>query len=158
MCSSGNRTPGSRFYSDLLDTLQTWFAFTYSYSSVVKACNCRRLAYGSFQLTHVSRDDHAVELIEPWRQDEDKTLLQRSQRCHKGEFRQVSISARQRSLRCGQNLHGPVLRATLLMTVGSCAQAMADTGDKRAYNSTTKVSFCTIIIRLCHCMIAITMV
>jgi len=31
-------------------------------------------------------------------------------------------------------------------------------GDKRAHNSTTKVSFCTIIIRLCHCMIAITMV
>ena len=31
-------------------------------------------------------------------------------------------------------------------------------GDKRAHNSTTKVSFCTIIIRLCHCMIAITRV
>jgi len=29
-------------------------------------------------------------------------------------------------------------------------------GDKRAYNSTTKVSFCTIIVRLSHCMIAIT--
>jgi len=26
-------------------------------------------------------------------------------------------------------------------------------GDKRVHNSTTKVSFCTIIIRLCHCMI-----
>jgi len=31
-------------------------------------------------------------------------------------------------------------------------------GDKRVHNSTTKVSFCTIIIRLCHCMIAITRV
>ena len=31
-------------------------------------------------------------------------------------------------------------------------------GDKRAHNSTTKVSFCIIIIRLCHCMIAITSV
>ena len=31
-------------------------------------------------------------------------------------------------------------------------------GDKRAHNSTTKVSFCTIIIRLCHCLIAITKV
>ena len=31
------------------------------------SCNCRRLAYGSFQLTHMSHDDHAVELIEPWR-------------------------------------------------------------------------------------------
>jgi len=31
-------------------------------------------------------------------------------------------------------------------------------GDKRAHNSTTKVSFCTIIIRLCHCTIATMMV
>jgi len=31
-------------------------------------------------------------------------------------------------------------------------------GDKRAHNSTTKLSFCTIIISLCHCMIAITTV
>ena len=31
-------------------------------------------------------------------------------------------------------------------------------GDKRAHNSTTKVSFCTIIIRLCHRLIAITRV
>jgi len=46
-------------------------------------------------------------------QNEDKTLLQRSQPCHKGEFRHVSISARQRSLRCGQNIDGPFLRATL---------------------------------------------
>ena len=45
--------------------------------------------------------------------NEDKTLLQRSQRCHKGEFRHVSISTRQRSLWCGRNLRGPFLRATL---------------------------------------------
>jgi len=31
-------------------------------------------------------------------------------------------------------------------------------GDKRVHNSTTKVSFCTIIIHLCHRMIAITRV
>jgi len=30
-----------------------------------------------------------------------------------GEFQHVSISARQRSLRCRQNLRGPFLRATL---------------------------------------------
>jgi len=30
--------------------------------------------------------------------------------------------------------------------------------DKRAHNSTIKVNFCTIIIRLCHCMIVITRV
>jgi len=49
--------------------------------------------------------------------NEDRTLLQRSQHCHKGEFRQVSISAQQWSLRCGQNLCEPFLRATLPMTV-----------------------------------------
>ena len=64
----------------------------------------------------------------PGSHSEDKTLLQCSQRYHKGEFRQVSISSRQRSLRCGQNLRGPFLRATLPMTVGSCARAMADNG------------------------------
>ena len=46
-------------------------------------------------------------------------------------FRHVSIGARQRSLRCGQNLRGPLLRATLPMTVGSCARAMADTGRRK---------------------------
>jgi len=34
-------------------------------------------------------------------QNEDKTL-QRSQRCHKGEFLRVSISTQLRSLRCRQ--------------------------------------------------------
>ena len=55
-----------------------------------------------------------------------KTLLQRKEPCHRDEFWHISNSARQRSLRCGQNLRGPFLRATLLMTVGLCAQAMAD--------------------------------
>ena len=64
-------------------------------------------------------------------QNENKTLLQDSQCCHKGEFQQVCTSARQRSLRCGQNLRGPFLRATLPMTVGSCARAMADNGETK---------------------------
>ena len=99
--------------------------------------NCRRLTNGSFQLTHMSRDDHAVQFlsIDQVRashggQTEDKTL-QRSQPCHKGEFWHVSISARQWSVRCGQNLCGPFLRATLAMTVGSCAPAMADIGETK---------------------------
>ena len=92
------------------------FVSTSSYSSVVQALccshNCRQLTYGSFQLTHISHDDHAVQSSHGG-QNEDRTLLQRSQRCHNGEFRHVSISTRQRSLRCGQNLRGPFLRATL---------------------------------------------
>ena len=125
--SSGYRTPGSRFYSDLLDTSVCIHQLIRS-KPLVCSCNCRRLADGSFQLTHMSRDDHAVELIEPSHggPDKDKTLLQHSQRCHEGEFRHISISARQRSLRCGQNLRELFLRATLPMTVRSCARAMAD--------------------------------
>ena len=60
------------------------------------SCNCRRLTYSSSQLTHMSSDDHTVQLIDQVRvshggQNEDKTLL-----------------------RCGQNLRGPFLRATYI--------------------------------------------
>ena len=57
----------------------------------------------------MSRDDHDVKLIEPWRPNVITALTTLPQ----GEFRHVSISARQQSLRCGQNLRGPFLRATL---------------------------------------------
>ena len=100
-----------------------------SFKALCCSYNCRRLTYGSFQLMHMSRDDHA------WAnhggQNEYKTLLQRSQPCHKGEFRHVSVSERQLSLRCGQNLRGPFLRATLPMRGGSCARAMADNGETK---------------------------
>ena len=63
--TSGNHTPGSRFYSDL------WIPPFASTSSCSKEPGClynfMRLAYGSFQLTHMSRHDHAVQLIELWR-------------------------------------------------------------------------------------------
>ena len=87
--------------------------------------------------------------------NKDKTLLQRSQRSHQGECRHVSVIARLRLLRCGQNLREPFLRATLPIVRSSDG---GQRGDKRAHNSNTKVSFCTIIIRLCRCMIAITRV
>jgi len=48
-----------------------------------------------------------------------------------GEFRHISISTRQRWLWCGQNLRGAFLRATLPMTVGSCARAIADNGETK---------------------------
>ena len=111
------------------------FLSTSSYSSVVQAlgclCNCRRLVYGSFQLTHMSRDDHAVQLIEPWRPKRRHNVIAALTTCHKREFRHVSISARQQSLRCGHNLRRPFLRATLPMRVGSCARAMADNGETK---------------------------
>ena len=71
MFSSGNRTPGSRSYSDLLDTSVCIPQLVLNRHSCHSKCwaysyNCRRLTYGSFQLTHISRDSHAVELIELW--------------------------------------------------------------------------------------------
>jgi len=38
-----------------------------SFKALGCSYNCMRLTCGSFQLTHMSRDDHAVQLIEPWR-------------------------------------------------------------------------------------------
>jgi len=68
------------------------------------------------------------QLIESWRPRRRQTLLQRSQRCHKGKFRHVSISTRQQSLRCGQNLCGPFLRATLYTADGSWIVHSSDGG------------------------------
>jgi len=75
----------------------------------------------------MSRDDRAVDLIEPWRPRRRQNIIT----AHKGEFRYVSISVRQWLLRCGQKLRGHFLRATLPMTVGSCARAIADTGRQK---------------------------
>ena len=61
----------------------------------------------------MSRDDHAVQLIEPWRPKRRQSVITALTTLPQGEFRHVSISACQRSLRCGQNLRGPFLRATL---------------------------------------------
>ena len=74
--TSGNRTPGSRFYSDLLDT------FVCIHQLVLKrrskalgcSCNCRRLAYGSL-INAMSHDDHAVQLIEPWRPKRRQNII-----------------------------------------------------------------------------------
>jgi len=94
--------------------------------------NCRQPTYASFQLKHVTwwpRCSTDQVRASCGGQNEDKTLLQRSQRRHKGEFRHGSISARQWSLRCELNLRGPFLRATLQMTVG---RAMAINGKTKA--------------------------
>ena len=141
-------------------TLTFWispFASTSSYSSVVKAlgcsCNCRRLACDSFQLTHMSRDDHAVQLIEPWRPRRRQNIITALTTLPQGW---VSASVHDRDhydvdrifVGLSWELHYRIVRSS----------DGRQPGDKRAHNSTTKVSFCTIIIRLCHCMIAITRV
>ena len=58
-------------------------------------------AGSSFQLTHMSHEDHVRE---------DKNLLQRSQLRQHGEFRHVSVSERQRLRLCGQDLCGAFVR------------------------------------------------
>jgi len=58
-------------------------------------------------------------------QNEDKTLLQHSQRCHKGEF---CHSEGQPSWLCGQNLCGFFVRAVLATNVEESDGAMAADG------------------------------
>ena len=67
-------------------------------------------------------------------QKEDKTLLQHSQLSQHGEFWHASVSERQRSRPCGQNLRVPFLRAVLPPEVEGSARAMAATArQKRSY-------------------------
>ena len=59
---------------------------------------------------------------------------QHSQLSQHGEFWHVSVSERQRSRLCGQNLRVPFLRTVLPPEVGESARAMASTArQKRSY-------------------------
>ena len=138
------------------------FVSTSSYSSVVQALGCshnyRRLTYGSFQLTHVSRDDLAVQLIEPWRPKRRQNIITALT-----TLPQVWISTRK---------HQYTTAITTMWTESSwpfrksypaddswiVRSSDGDTRRQKAHNFTTKVSFCTIIVLLSHCMIAITRV
>jgi len=76
--------------------------------------------------------------------NEDKTLLQCSQLCYKGEFQHVSISA-QHMLWSESSWAFP----ESYNANDSWIMRLSDGGlqeDKRAHNSTIKVNFCTIII------------
>ena len=52
------------------------------------------------------RGNYAQSIASNGDQKKDKTLLQHSQLSQHGEFRHVSVSERQRSRPCGQNLRG----------------------------------------------------
>ena len=68
------------------------------------------------------------------RSQRPKTLLQHSQLSQHGEFRHVSVSERQRSRLCGQNLRVPFLTTVLPPEVGESARVMATTAtQKRLY-------------------------
>ena len=71
---------------------------------------------------------------EQWRPKGSKTLLQHSQLSQHGEFQHVSVSERQRSRPCGQNLRVPFLRTVLPLEVEERARAMWPTArQKRSY-------------------------
>ena len=106
------------------------------------------------------RDNHAQSITSNGDQREDKKLLQHSQLSQRSEIRHVSVSERQRSHLCSQNLCGAFVRAVLATNFEESNRAMAADGTTKALVaiSTTKVSFSTIILILCHCIIAITTV
>ena len=117
----GNRTPGS---CDATPVVTRRSALAVAQA---KYCN-------SFQLTHTPRGTHAQSIASNGDQKEDKALLQHSQLSQHGEFRHVSVSERQRSRPCGQNLRVPCLRTVLPPEVEESARAMAATArQKRSY-------------------------
>ena len=81
------------------------------------------------------RGNHAQSIASNGDQKEDRTLLQRSQLSQHGEFRHVSVSERQRSQPCGQNLRVPFLRTVLPPEVEESARAMAANGETKAFIS-----------------------
>ena len=68
-------------------------------------------------------------------QGEDKELLQRSQFHQHGEFWHVSVSERQRSRPCCQNLRVPFLRTVLPLEVEESARAMVANSTARQKRS-----------------------
>ena len=103
----GNHTPGSRV-----------------------ATGCNSLVMQARINLHVTRGSCSVDQVSNANsvQKEDKNLLQRSQLCQHGKFRQVSVSGRQRSHLYGQNLCGAFVRAVLSTNVKESIRAMAANG------------------------------
>ena len=93
------------------------------------------------------------------RQDIITALSQLSQH---GEFRHVSVSERQRSRQCGQNLRESSCAFPKGCTATGSRRERSSNGgqrrDKSVHISTTKVSFSAIILILCHYLIASTTV
>ena len=140
------------------------FVSTSSYSSVVQALGCSHNCSSEANLRLVPINAHvtwwhAVQLIEPrwskWRRNIITALT---------TLPQGWVSPR---------IHQYTTAITMMLTESSWTFPESYTADdswivrssdggqqedKTAHNFTINVSFCTIIIRLCHCMIAITRV
>ena len=137
-----------------------WWCMDTNYMNSSQTCckhgspaNCRASAV--LQLVpinaYVTWWPRSVDWVGNGSQREDKKLLQHSQLYQHSEFQRVSVSQRQRSRLCGKNLCGNESRRE---RSGNGSQQY----DKSVCISTTKASFSTKIVRLGHCMIAITTV
>jgi len=107
----------------------------------------------------MSRDDPAVQLIEPWRPKRRQNIItaftmlpQRWFSTHKYQYTTAITKKWTESSWAFPESY----TADESWIVRSSDGGQQE--DKRAHNSTIKVSFCTTIIRLFHCMIAITRV
>ena len=80
-----------------------------------------RLTCGSFQLTHMSRDDHAVQLIEPWRPKRRQNIITALTKLPQGWV----LAQRRTAIMCGQNLCGHFVRVVLATNIEESDRAMA---------------------------------
>ena len=99
-----------------------------SFKALGCSYNCRRLTHVSFQLMHMSCDDHAVQLIEPWRPKPRQNIITMPTTLPQGW---VSASKHQCTTvittTWTESLSAfPESYTANRMTVGLCAWAMAE--------------------------------
>ena len=71
------------------------------------------IAYTSFQLTHITREDCAVQVEQAMAANRPKNILQHPHLRHLGELWHLSVSGQWHSWQCSQKLSGPFLRAVM---------------------------------------------
>jgi len=141
-------------------TLPFWiplFASTSSYCkcrSKALGCsyNCRQLTYGSFQLTHMSRDYHTVQLIEPWLPKRRQNIITVLTTLPQGWV----LGCKHQCLRAITTMWTESLWAFLESYVhcrwqlDRALKQWWSMGRQKHSELHHWVSFCKIIIRLCH--------
>ena len=94
-----------------------------SVKALGRSYNCVRLTCGSFQLTHMSRDNHVVQLIESWRPKRSQNVITALTTLPQGR-----ISTRKHQ--CTTAITTMWTESSWAFpesyTTGSCARAMAD--------------------------------
>ena len=101
---------------------------------LVAVATPRCLAVAKLIIAFVPINAHATWLSRSRAMATKRKTRQHSQLSQHGEFWHVSVSERQRSRLCGQNLRVPFLRTVLPPEVGESARAMAATArQKRSY-------------------------